>query len=41
MLVRLAVQRGLIINRDCGDEWEQLDNRHNAKDFDQVLALKQ
>lgn len=41
MLVRPAVQRGRIINRDWGDEWEQLENRHNAKDIDQVLALKQ
>jgi GST-like protein len=41
MLVRPAVQRGCIINRDWGDEWEQLENRYNAKDVDKVLALIQ
>ncbi|SFG32219.1 GST-like protein [Neptunomonas qingdaonensis] len=40
MLARPAVQRGRIINRDWGDEWEQLENRHCAEDIDKVLALK-
>ena len=40
MLARPAVQRGCIINRNWGEEWEQLENRHNAEDIDRVLALK-
>ncbi|GAC31001.1 glutathione-dependent disulfide-bond oxidoreductase [Paraglaciecola polaris] len=40
MLARPSVQRGRIINRDWGDEWEQLESRHSAKDIDKVLALK-
>ncbi|MEC5210872.1 GST-like protein [Psychrobacter sp. PL15] len=40
MLTRPAVQRGCIINRNWGEEWEQLENRHNADDIDRVLALK-
>ncbi len=40
MLARPAVQRGRIVNRDWGDEWEQLENRHCAEDIDKVLALK-
>lgn len=40
MLARPAVQRGSIINRNWGEEWAQLENRHNAEDIDKVLALK-
>jgi GST-like protein len=41
MLARPAVQRGRIINRDWGEEWEQLENRHSTNDIDKVLALQQ
>lgn len=37
---RSAVQRGRIVNRFWGEPWEQLNNRHNASDIDQVLNLK-
>ncbi|QLE87594.1 glutathione-dependent disulfide-bond oxidoreductase [Shewanella sp. Scap07] len=37
---REAVQRGRIVNRGWGEEWEQLVERHSAADIDQVLALK-
>jgi GST-like protein len=40
ILARPAVQRGRIVNRTWGEEWEQLENRHSAKDIDNVLALK-
>ena len=40
MLARPAVQRGCIVNRTWGEKWEQLENRHNAADIDNVLALK-
>ena len=40
MLARPAVQRGAIVNRSWGEDWEQLENRHNAEDIDNVLALK-
>jgi len=40
MLARPAVQRGAIVNRTWGNEWEQLENRHSAEDIDNVLALK-
>lgn len=40
ILARPAVQRGRIINRTHGEEWEQLENRHSATDIDKVLALK-
>ncbi len=40
MLERPAVQRGSIVNRNWGHEWEQLENRYNAEDIDKVLALK-
>lgn len=40
MLARPAVQRGAIVNRTWGNEWEQLENRHSAEDIDKVLALK-
>lgn len=37
---RSAVQRGRIVNRPFGEEWEQLPERHSAEDIDQVLSLK-
>lgn len=40
ILARPAVQRGCIVNRMWGEKWEQLENRHNAADIDNVLALK-
>jgi len=40
MLARPAVQRGRIVNKTWGEAWEQLENRHNAEDIDNVLALK-
>ncbi|WP_367110657.1 glutathione-dependent disulfide-bond oxidoreductase [uncultured Psychrobacter sp.] len=40
ILARPAVQRGRIVNRTHGEEWEQLENRHSATDIDKVLALK-
>lgn len=40
MLARPSVQRGRIINRDWGEAWEQLENRHSAEDIDNVLALE-
>lgn len=40
MLERPAVQRGSIVNRIWGNEWEQLKNRYSAADIDKVLALK-
>ncbi|MGV2987822.1 glutathione-dependent disulfide-bond oxidoreductase [Vibrio sp. E150_011] len=36
---REAVQRGRIINRSWGEEWEQVPERHSAADIDKVLAL--
>ncbi|MCW7552460.1 glutathione-dependent disulfide-bond oxidoreductase [Endozoicomonas gorgoniicola] len=35
---RKAVQRGRIVNRSFGEEWEQLPERHNAEDIDRVLG---
>ncbi|NLS12682.1 glutathione-dependent disulfide-bond oxidoreductase [Vibrio sp. SM6] len=35
---RPAVQRGRIVNRVMGEEWEQLAERHSASDIDAVLA---
>ncbi|EGU45358.1 putative glutathione S-transferase YghU [Vibrio ichthyoenteri ATCC 700023] len=35
---RKAVQRGRIVNRAWGEEWEQVPERHSASDIDQVLA---
>jgi GST-like protein len=35
---RPAVQRGRIVNRSWGEEWEQLQERHCAADIDAVLA---
>lgn len=37
---REAVQRGKIVNRAWGEEWEQVPERHSAKDIDDALALK-
>ena len=37
---REAVQRGRIVNRTFGEEWEQLRERHEAADIDKVLANK-
>ncbi|USD35038.1 MULTISPECIES: glutathione-dependent disulfide-bond oxidoreductase [Vibrio] len=37
---REAVQRGRIVNRTMGEEWEQLPERHSADDIDKVLKLK-
>lgn len=40
MLARPAVQRGCIVNRTWGEKWEQLENRHNAEDINNIFALK-
>ena len=37
---RPAVQRGRIVNRTSGEEWEQVPERHSAADIDNVLKLK-
>lgn len=37
---REAVQRGSIINRSWGEEWEQVPERHSKEDIDNVLKLK-
>ncbi|MCL9781960.1 glutathione-dependent disulfide-bond oxidoreductase [Vibrio sp. S4M6] len=37
---REAVQRGRIVNRPMGEEWEQLLERHSSADIDKVLAKK-
>jgi len=37
---RQGVQRGRIVNRAFGEEWEQLKDRHSAQDIDAVLAKK-
>lgn len=37
---RKAVQRGRIVNRPFGEEWEQVLERHSAEDIDKVMALK-
>ncbi len=37
---REAVQRGRIVNRSWGEEWEQLPNRHSTNDVDEVLKLR-
>ncbi|MCK6265712.1 glutathione-dependent disulfide-bond oxidoreductase [Vibrio sp. ZSDE26] len=37
---REGVQRGRIVNRSWGEDWEQVPERHNAEDIDKVLALK-
>lgn len=37
---REGVQRGRIVNRAWGEEWEQVAERHSAEDITTVLALK-
>ena len=37
---REAVQRGRIVNRAWGEEWEQVAERHSAADIDAALAKK-
>ncbi|BBB25798.1 glutathione-dependent disulfide-bond oxidoreductase [Amphritea japonica] len=37
---RPAVQRGNIINKTWGEPWQQLPERHQASDIDNVLKLK-
>ncbi|MEJ6078951.1 glutathione-dependent disulfide-bond oxidoreductase [Vibrio sp. 1-Bac 57] len=37
---REGVQRGRIINRSWGEDWEQVPERHSAADIDAVLAKK-
>ncbi len=37
MLERPAVQRGRIVNRTMGEEWERIDERHSAADIDAAL----
>ncbi|NRF61055.1 glutathione-dependent disulfide-bond oxidoreductase [Vibrio coralliilyticus] len=37
---RQAVQRGRIVNRAWGEEWEQVPERHSGEDIDKVLKLK-
>jgi GST-like protein len=37
---REAVQRGRIVNKSWGEEWEQLPERHSASDIDNVLKLR-
>lgn len=37
---REAVQRGRIVNRSFGEEWEQVLERHSAEDIDNILKLK-
>lgn len=37
---REAVQRGRIVNRFWGEEWEQVPEHHSAIDIDKVIGLK-
>lgn len=37
---REAVQRGRIVNRPFGEEWEQVLERHSAEDIDNIMKLK-
>ncbi|MBE4581819.1 glutathione-dependent disulfide-bond oxidoreductase [Vibrio navarrensis] len=37
---RSAVQRGRIVNRTWGEEWEMVAEKHSAADIDQVLAKR-
>jgi GST-like protein len=37
---REAVQRGSIVNRSWGEEWEQLPERHNKEDIDRVMKRR-
>ncbi len=38
MAARPAVQRGRIVNRTMGEEWQRVDERHSAADIDAALA---
>jgi GST-like protein len=38
--LRPAVERGRIVNRFWGEEWEQTSERHSAADIDQALSKK-
>jgi len=40
ILARPAVQRGRIVNRTWGEDWEQVPERHSAADIDAVIAKK-
>lgn len=40
LMEREAVQRGCLINRSWGEEWEQVPERHHADDITKVMALK-
>ncbi|SBS67599.1 glutathione-dependent disulfide-bond oxidoreductase [Vibrio atlanticus] len=37
---REGFQRGRVVNRSFGEEWEQVPERHSAEDIDGVLKLK-
>lgn len=37
---RAAVQRGRIVNKVVGEEWEKLAERHSAQDITEILAKK-
>ena len=37
---REGFQRGRVVNRSFGEEWEQVPDRHSAEDIDRVLKLK-
>ncbi|WP_299492394.1 glutathione-dependent disulfide-bond oxidoreductase [uncultured Shewanella sp.] len=37
---RKGVQRGRIVNRTWGEDWERLEHRHSAADIDRVLSKR-
>jgi GST-like protein len=37
---RVGFQRGRVVNRSFGEEWEQVPERHSAEDIDRVLKLR-
>ncbi|NOJ02380.1 glutathione-dependent disulfide-bond oxidoreductase [Vibrio splendidus] len=37
---REGFQRGRVVNRSWGEEWEQVPERHSAEDIDRVLKLR-
>ncbi|PMH23531.1 glutathione-dependent disulfide-bond oxidoreductase [Vibrio lentus] len=37
---REGFQRGRVVNRSFGEEWEQVPERHSAEDIDRVLKLR-
>ncbi|PMP07362.1 glutathione-dependent disulfide-bond oxidoreductase [Vibrio breoganii] len=37
---REGFQRGRVVNRSFGEEWEQVPERHNTEDIDKVLKLR-